>query len=68
VSREVVREFPQPVSFAGQLVFTDEVDVFLARFLHNHTALELLRWLQLRGLSLVILPVRVSPRACATAT
>jgi Amino acid permease len=64
---EVVREFPQPVFFAGQLVFSDEVDSFLGRFLHNHTALELLRWLQLRGLSLVILPVRVSPRACATA-
>jgi len=32
---------------------------FLSRFLHHHTAFELLKWLQLRGLSLVILPVRV---------
>jgi hypothetical protein len=55
------------VFFAGQLVFTDEVDGFLGRFLHNHTAFELLRWLQLRGLSLVILPVRVSARAGAIA-
>jgi hypothetical protein len=46
----------------GQLVFRDEVDGFLGRFLHNHTALELLRWLRLRGPSVVILPVRVSLR------
>jgi len=58
---EVVREFPNAVFFAGQLVFSDELDGYFSRFLHNHTALELLRWLQLRGLSLVILPVRVSP-------
>jgi hypothetical protein len=64
---EVAREFPNCVFFAGQLVFTDEVDGFLGRFLHNHTAFELLRWLQLRGLSLVILPVRVSARAGAIA-
>jgi amino acid transporter len=64
---EVASEFPHCVFFAGQLVFSDEVDGFLGRFLHNHTALELLRWLQLRGLSLVILPVRVSPHADAMA-
>ena len=64
---EVAREFPHCVFFAGQLVFSDEVDGFLGRFLHNHTAFELLRWLQLRGLSLVILPVRVSPRPDAIA-
>jgi hypothetical protein len=64
---EVFREFPRSVFFAGQLVFSDEADGFLGRFLHNHTALELLRWLQLRGLSLVILPVRVSLRSHAIA-
>ncbi len=64
---EVAREFPHCVFFAGQLVFSDEVDGFLGRFLHNHTAFELLRWLQLHGLSLVILPVRVSSRAGAMA-
>ena len=63
---EVVREFPNAVFFAGQLVFSDELDGYFSRFLHNHTALDLLRWLQLRGLSLVILPVRVSlPTAAA---
>ena len=61
----VAREFPQGVFFAGQLVFSDELDGFVGRFLHNHTAFELLRWLQLRGLSLVILPVRVAPTAPA---
>jgi len=65
---EVAREFPHSVFFAGQLVFSDESDGFLGRFLHNHTALELLQWLQLRGLSLVILPVRVSPRPAAMAS
>jgi len=53
--------FPNSVYFAGQLVFNEELDGFFSRFLHNHTALELLRWLQLHGLSLVILPVRVEP-------
>jgi amino acid transporter len=57
---EVGREFPHCVFFAGQLIFSDELDGFVGRFLHNHTAFELLRWLQVRGLSLVILPVRVS--------
>jgi hypothetical protein len=57
---EVSRDFNQSVFFAGQLVFADELDGFVSRFLHNHTALELLRWLQLRSLSLVILPVRVT--------
>jgi hypothetical protein len=58
---EVAREFPHSVFFAGKLVFTDELDGYVSRFLHNHTALELQNWLQLQGLSLVILPVRVVP-------
>jgi amino acid transporter len=49
---EVSRTFPNSVFFAGQLVFNEELDGFFSRFLHNHTALELLRWLQLQGLSL----------------
>jgi hypothetical protein len=60
VCLEVSREFSHCVFFAGQLVFADELEGFASRFLHNHTALEVLRWLQLRGLSLVILPVRVT--------
>jgi amino acid transporter len=57
---EVAKQFPNCVFFAGKLVFTDEADGFLSRFLHNHTALELQNWLQVHGYSLVILPVRVS--------
>jgi hypothetical protein len=57
---EVAQEFPHCVFFAGKLVFTGEVDGFVSRFLHNHTALDLQNWLQLHGYSLVILPVRVS--------
>ena len=57
---EVTKEFPHCVFFAGKLVFTDEVDGFVSRFLHNHTAMDLQNWLQLQGFSLVILPVRVS--------
>jgi amino acid transporter len=64
---QVAREFPHAVFFAGQLVFSDDLDSFLGRFLHNHTALEMLRMLQAYGLSLVILPVRVSPRPAALA-
>ncbi len=58
---EVASQFRHTVFFAGQLVFGDEVNAFVSRFLHNQTALEILQWLQLHGLSLVILPVRVSP-------
>jgi amino acid transporter len=68
----VAREFPHAVFFAGKLVFTDELDGFISRFLHNHTALELQNRLQSQGLSLVILPVRVMstrprPKLVATA-
>jgi amino acid transporter len=58
---EVAHEFPQVVFFAGKLVFEGEIGGYISRFLHNHTALELQTWLQLQGLSLVILPVRVKP-------
>ena len=56
---EVASEYPHAVFFAGKLIFTDELDGFVNRFLHNHTALELQNRLQVHGLSLVILPVRV---------
>jgi K+ transporter len=58
---EVAEEFPQAVFFAGKLVFEAELEGFVSRFLHNHTAFELQSWLQVQGLSLVILPVRVTP-------
>jgi amino acid transporter len=56
---EVTKEFPNCVFFAGKLVFMNEVDGFISRFLHNHTAVDLQNWLQLHGFSLVILPIRV---------
>jgi amino acid transporter len=56
---EIAHEFPRVVFFAGKLIFANEVEGFVGRFLHNHTAAELQSWLQLYGLSLVILPVRV---------
>ena len=56
---EVANEFPRSVFFAGKLIFTEELDGFVNRFLHNHTALEIQNRLQVHGLSLVILPVRV---------
>jgi hypothetical protein len=60
---DVAREFPQAVFFAGKLIFEAELEGFISRFLHNHTALELQKFLQVHGLSLMILPVRVMPSA-----
>jgi len=64
LSLEVANEFPHSVFFAGKLIFANEIEGYISRFLHNHTAMDLQSWLQLQGLSLVILPVRVfMPRA-----
>jgi amino acid transporter len=57
---EVSRDFPRSVFFAGKLVFETSSQWFVSRFLHNYTALELQNRLQMEGLSLMILPVRVS--------
>lgn len=65
---EVAHEFPHSVFFAGKLIFTEELDGFVSRFLHNHTALEIQNWLQVHGLSLVILPVRVGRPPARAAT
>ena len=46
--------------FPGKLIFEAEGKSFISRFLHNHTALELQKFLQVHGLSLVILPVRLN--------
>ncbi|HVN88451.1 MAG TPA: APC family permease [Candidatus Binataceae bacterium] len=62
----VWRDFKNCVYFAGQMVFGEASNNFLGRFLHNHTALELLQWLRGRGFSLVILPVRVEIGKVAT--
>jgi hypothetical protein len=62
---EVAQEFPRVVFFAGKLIFSDEVEGFIGRFLHNHTSVEIQNWLQLYGYSLVILPVRVGAGSMA---
>jgi amino acid transporter len=62
---EVAHEFPHVVFFAGKLIFSDEIEGFIGRFLHNHTSVEIQNWLQLYGYSLVILPVRVGAGSMA---
>ncbi len=65
---KIAQEFSNPVFFAGKLIFPRISESFLGRFLHNRTALELQNWLQLDGLSLVILPVKVThPKAASIA-
>ncbi|HLI80828.1 MAG TPA: amino acid permease, partial [Candidatus Binataceae bacterium] len=64
---EVMHTFSRCVFFAGSLVFEDESEGLIERFLHNHTAYEIQRWLQIQGRSLVILPVCVSLEATAPA-
>jgi len=55
--QEIAREFPRAVFFAGKLVFQRER--FAQRLLHNETAFQIQRRLQLGGLSAMVLPVRV---------
>jgi amino acid transporter len=58
---EVRGQFPNSVYFANRLVF--EHDSWWTRWLHNQTPLAMQRLLNLRGLELVILPVRLDGRA-----
>jgi amino acid transporter len=55
--KSVAKEFPDPVFFAGKLMFQEEN--FLTRLLHNHTPFTLEKRLQFEGLEMMILPVRV---------
>jgi len=54
---QVRAEFPNVVFFTSKLVF--ERDNVLTRILHSHTALAMQRRLQLEGMQLVILPMKV---------
>ncbi|ACL64296.1 amino acid transporter-like protein [Anaeromyxobacter dehalogenans 2CP-1] len=54
---ELSREYPRSVVFAGKLVFQQER--WYQRLLHNETAYQLQRRLQLGGLNAMVLPVRV---------
>jgi amino acid transporter len=57
VCREVAREFPRAVFFAGKLVFQKER--IFQRLLHNETAYQLQRRLQFAGMNAMVMPVRV---------
>jgi len=62
---EVSREFQRSIFFAGKLVFQKER--WFQRLLHNETAYQLQRRLQLAGLNAMVLPVRVLEPAAADA-
>lgn len=55
--REVAREFPRSLFFAGKLIFQREG--LFQRLLHNESAVLLQRQLQFAGLNAMVLPVRV---------
>jgi hypothetical protein len=55
--REVAREFPRTVFFAGKMIFQHER--WFHRLLHNETALAIENRLRWCGLTMVTLPVRV---------
>ena len=57
VCREVGKEFPRSMFFAGKLIFQEEQ--WYQRLLHNETAYQLQRRLQFAGLNAMVLPVRM---------
>jgi amino acid transporter len=57
LAEQVLERFPNSVFFAGTLIFNQE-NVF-TRLLHNHTAYALQQRLHLRGVPLVIMPMRL---------
>jgi len=54
---EIRNEFHKTVFFAGQVIF--QLDKWYHHLLHNHTAFAIQKRLQLDGITMVILPVRV---------
>jgi hypothetical protein len=56
--REVRTEFPHVVFFASKLVF--ERETWVTRALHNQIVYAMQRRLQLEGMPMVILPMRVA--------
>jgi amino acid transporter len=55
--RDVAKEFPRTLFFAGKLVF--EQERWYQRILHNETAYQIQRRLQFAGLNAMVLPVRL---------
>jgi amino acid transporter len=62
--REVAKEFPRALFFAGKLVFQQER--WYQRVLHNETAYQIQRRLQFAGLNAMVLPVRLLEPESAT--
>ena len=58
LTQKVAQQFPNCVFFASKLIF--QHDNFLTRLLHNQTALTMQNRLHLRGMQMVILPMKVS--------
>jgi len=58
LGREVAREFPRVAFFAGYILFQRER--WYQRLLHNETAFAIQRRLQWAGMTMVILPARVT--------
>ncbi len=61
---QVLQRFPNSVFFAGTLIFRYE-NLF-TRLLHNHTAYALQHRLHLKGMPLIIMPMRLETAAGAT--
>ena len=57
LSEKVIRDFPNSVFFASKLIFVH--DNWITRWLHNQTALAMQRRLHLRGMQMVILPMKL---------
>lgn len=57
LAEQVLERFPNSVFFAGTLIFSQE-NLF-TRLLHNHTAYALQQRLHMRGVPLVIMPMRL---------
>ena len=58
LTEKVAQQFPNCVFFASKLIF--QHDNILTRWLHNQTALTMQNRLHLRGMQMVILPMKVS--------
>jgi len=56
---QVSQEFARSTVFAGQLTFM--LEKFFHRFLHNETSFAIQRRLQWKGITTVILPMRINP-------
>ncbi|MBI3549177.1 MAG: APC family permease [Elusimicrobia bacterium] len=57
ICRDVAKEFPRAICFAGKLIFQEER--MYHDILHNETAASIQRQLQFDGIQTIILPIRV---------